>query len=309
VGVVNGVLYAVGGAQNATYESAVEAYDPISNSWSSKTPMPTARFAPAAGVVDGILYVAGGGNSGGSVGTLEAYDPVSNTWSTKAVMPTARYYLAGAVINETLYALGGYQNFSTVEAYNPETDSWKGVAPMPTGRIPGAGVIGGVLYAVGGYDYSGHTALATNEAFTPTPPGAAVLNGGNTFSGDQTVNGAMSATSFTGSGIGLTGVNAATLGGVTSTNYARLDIGNSFTGNQSISGNLSAAGSTTLGGGTPIVENISALFNPAFAALKPVTCATANFSLVRSKRRRYPCDRSAECKNVGGCYFELLGLG
>ena len=150
---------------------------------------------------------------------------------------------------------------------------------MPTGRIPGAKVVNSVLYAVGGYDYNAGTALGTNEAFTPIAPGTAMLAGGNTFSGNQTVNGAVSATSFTGSGMGLTGVNAVTLGGISSLSYARVDVGNSFTGNQSISGNLSTAGSTILGGGTPIVEHLSALFNPSIAALKPATCATANFTL------------------------------
>ncbi len=279
VGAINGVLYAVGGSLNGSNLSSVEAYNPVSNTWSTKAPMPTPTTGPAGDVVDGIFYVAGGANSSGSLSTLQAYDPATDSWLTKTSMPTPHYLLGAGVANEIFYALGGYQNIATVEAYDPRTDSWTGAPSMPTGRIPGAGVVNGVLYAVGGYDYNAGTALGTNEAFTPIAPGTAMLAGGNTFSGNQTVNGAVSATSFTGSGMGLTGVNAVTLGGIPSLSYARVDVGNSFTGNQSISGNLSTAGSTILGGGTPIVEHLSALFNPSIAALKPATCATANFTL------------------------------
>jgi len=71
--------------------------------------------------------------------------------------------------------------------------------------------------------------------------GLALLNGGNTFTGNQQVNGAVNATSFVGNGAGLTGVNASSLGGVASSNYARLDVGNSFNGNQAVNGSVAAA--------------------------------------------------------------------
>jgi hypothetical protein len=48
------------------------------------------------------------------------------------------------------------------------------------------------------------------SAATDDDSGLANLSGGNTFTGNQTVNGTVSATSFVGSGSGLTGVNAQT---------------------------------------------------------------------------------------------------
>ena len=155
--------------------------------------------------------------------------------------------------------------------------------------------------------------------------GFALLKGGNSFIGNQIVNGTVTAASFLGNGSGLNGVtassvscaacvgnlqlginyagstsqggvatnalsavqsnNATALGGIAASNYARSDVGNNFTGNQSIggsvsaSGNLSVAGTTIIGGGTPIVEHLSATFNPGLPALKPATCASANFTL------------------------------
>ncbi len=55
----------------------------------------------------------------------------------------------------------------------------------------------------------------------------------------------------------------------------------SVTGSGSIntSGTLTTAGSVTIGSGTAITKHLSIQVNPTFAALKPTTCATANFTL------------------------------
>jgi YVTN family beta-propeller protein len=95
------------------------------------------------------------------------------------------------------------------------------------------------------------------------------LNGGNTFTGNQTVNGNVSATTFAGNGAGLIGVNAATantanfatsagtagtatnalsLGSVPAGNYARLDIGNIFSASQTINNNLGVNGTLGVNG-------------------------------------------------------------
>ena len=79
--------------------------------------------------------------------------------------------------------------------------------------------------------------------------GFAQLNSANTFTGNQTVNGTLAATSFTGNGASLTGVNAVSLGGIGAGSYARLDIGNSFSGNQSIAGTLTATALSGSGSG------------------------------------------------------------
>ena len=142
----------------------------------------------------------------------------------------------------------------------------------------------------------------------------AMLNGHNTFNGNQIVNGLVSATNFTGNGSGLTSINPANiamgmanisilgnaatatsamtatlansaldatnadnLGGVPAASFARLDIGNAFTGNQSVTGNDTIAGSVSIGNGTAITQHLSALFNPSFPALSKGTCATASF--------------------------------
>jgi len=169
-GVINGLLYVVGGSDASTL-SSMEAYDPVANGWTTKAPMPTARSSLGAGVIDGILYAVGGNTSSGVSAAVEAYDPGTNTWTTKSPMPMACYGVATGVINGKLYVVGGYATGyrDTAEVYDPITDTWTSETPMLVARAYlRAGVINGVLYAVGGFNSSG-TALATVEAFTPSP--------------------------------------------------------------------------------------------------------------------------------------------
>jgi len=147
VGVVNGVLYAIGGETSGTQLATVEAYTPATNTWTTKAPMPIAGSCLAAGVVNNIIYVVGLGS------VLEAYDPSSNTWTTKAPMPTARSCSAVGVVNGILYVVGGTSgsNLGTVEAYVPSSNTWTTKTPMPLANSHLAvGVLNGVLYAVGG---------------------------------------------------------------------------------------------------------------------------------------------------------------
>jgi N-acetylneuraminic acid mutarotase len=179
VGVVNGILYAVGGYQSVggaqTAMRTVEAYDPVSDTWSAKNPLPTARGLLGVGVVNGILYAVGGTAPNNVV---EAYDPVANTWMTKAPMPTTRSGLGVGVLNGVLYAVGGVFSpgstsgfMNTVEAYDATTNTWTTKASMPSARSElGVGVLNNTLYAIGGFAMIAANTYAqagTNEAYSP----------------------------------------------------------------------------------------------------------------------------------------------
>jgi len=174
VGVVNGILYAVGGevANDCTFVNTLVAYDPLANTWTFKAPMPTKRQGLRAGVVNGVLYAVGGSTGcGPRTGSVEAYDPASDTWTTKASMPTPRTTHAVGVVNGVLYAVGGFSGapLSTVEAYDPVANTWTTKAPMPTARSGLAvGVVNGLLYAVGGSDGTANPTIPTTvEVYDP----------------------------------------------------------------------------------------------------------------------------------------------
>ncbi|MDP9024176.1 MAG: hypothetical protein M3N13_02220 [Candidatus Eremiobacteraeota bacterium] len=177
---INGTLYAVGGyalsgnrrTDNQTLVAldVVEAYNPATNTWTTKSHMNGAH-AGAASAQSGTLYIVGGIDAQNNYShVVEAYDPATDTWALKAPMPTARYDLAAGIINGTLYAVGGWGSAgvtNVVEAYNPGTNTWTAKPPMPTARY-GLTVRGidRQLYAVAGRDSSQLT-LSTVESYSP----------------------------------------------------------------------------------------------------------------------------------------------
>jgi N-acetylneuraminic acid mutarotase len=73
-GVIKGKLYAVGGGSISGDSNVVEAYNPATNTWSTKTSMPTAREGLGNGVTANKLYAVGGASHAlGYLNTVEAF--------------------------------------------------------------------------------------------------------------------------------------------------------------------------------------------------------------------------------------------
>src|SRR5262245_6224690 len=157
VGTVNGIIYVIGGRQGGTplYLGTNEAYDPATNSWSPKAPMPTPRsFDGTNGaVLGGKIYCVGGTASStpfctvsGCTNIVEVYDPANDTWATAGPLPSARCAPAVVAINGLLYVFGGYTcwystagggitySWDTVDVYDPATSSWTSCGAMPLPR-------------------------------------------------------------------------------------------------------------------------------------------------------------------------------
>lgn len=178
----NGKIYAIGGSVIVTQgtefptfgpASTVEEYDPATNTWATRTPMPTARSG--LGVVaasNGRLYAVGGSDVASVLPTVEEYDPATNRWAVKAAMPTARteFGLAAAA-DGAIYAVAGNANgrpLTVMETYDPTTNVWAARAHPPTARnaLGFATAGNGRMYAVGGQDVN-INALAVVEEYTP----------------------------------------------------------------------------------------------------------------------------------------------
>lgn len=136
--------------------SAVEIYDPRTDSWTIGAPMSRPRQVHASTFgTDGKLYVFGGcacvgglvATSGSdpavnaraalelleeshSIALTEVYDPAADRWEPRAPMPTPRQELTAATGRDGLiYVIGGSRGYAepgvdTVEIYNPATDTW-----------------------------------------------------------------------------------------------------------------------------------------------------------------------------------------
>lgn len=194
---VNGKIYVVGGAgirpgsgdtmilPSRLHQilDTVEEYDPATNSWRTRSPMPTPRNHHIAAGVGGKLYAIGGRigaafiTRASNTDMVEAYDPANDSWTPPLErMPTPRSAMAAAVHNNRIYVGGGeFQDrrmlgaFRAVEAYDPAQNRWDIMPSMPNPRHGLAGgVIGDRLYLVSGDAQSAgngaHTDVAFNQA-------------------------------------------------------------------------------------------------------------------------------------------------
>ena len=177
---LNGKIYVIGGASThpGSKETAVhparphrsvaanEVYDPATNSWETRSPMPTARNHAAVGVVNNKINVIGGrigaafmAVPASNTDIVEEYDPATDQWGgLKAPMPTPRSAFAWGTYRSRIYVAGGemrnaqsYGTYRAVEAYDPAANRWSILPPMQVPRHGLAGdVIGNRLHLVSG---------------------------------------------------------------------------------------------------------------------------------------------------------------
>ena len=154
-------------------------------------------------------------------------EPVGNNTSTPSGTLNLLFGEGATKPSETglNIASNGQIKFATGQTF-PGTGTGDGTV---TSVATGLGLKGGPI-----------TTSGTLTIDTSVVPQLAVAN---TFAANQTVNGSVTATSFTGNGSGLTNVTAANsneLGGLSSSAYAQLAAANTFTANQTVTGEITA---------------------------------------------------------------------
>jgi N-acetylneuraminic acid mutarotase len=177
IGVTDGQLYVIGGYTQSGLTvwhpvAMVYAYNPATDTWVERAPMPTARGALSVTEHEGKLYAIGGYDRKANSAAVEIYDPESNTWAVRASLPTPRDHLTTAMVSGKVYAIGGRlngdyrRNLSVTEVYDPVTDRWARAADLPTARSGiTASEVGGRVYVFGGE--GGDGTFRENEAYDP----------------------------------------------------------------------------------------------------------------------------------------------
>jgi N-acetylneuraminic acid mutarotase len=181
----DGLIYVIGGIRNSNpggITGVVEAYNPVTDSWTTRAPMLTPRYGFAAVVgSDGLIYTIGGPyndsqppyQDGQSV-LVEAYNPATNTWSPMPSLPNGRYHPAAvAAPDGNIYVTGGFsvaptETLGSIARFTPGGSSWTTLSPIMTSARSAHGVVvgdGGKIYAVAGYN--GSQELTTLEHYTP----------------------------------------------------------------------------------------------------------------------------------------------
>jgi len=159
----DGRLYLFGGYRSTGRfpfdpTDAVYAYDPRTDTWSARSPMPAGpRGAFTAVTAGGRIHVIGGAQNNG-LDRHEVYDPATDRWSTAPALPTPRSGLSAALLGREIVTTGGYvlgaggvRSFATVEAYDLDTGAWRALPDLPAARFGvGAAALGGRLYVFGG---------------------------------------------------------------------------------------------------------------------------------------------------------------
>jgi len=203
-------IYVIGGTSGWSSSSSTvktglnEVYDPATDTWETKTSMPTKRYQMEANAVDGKIYVIGG-RTGGQYTTValnEVYDPETDTWTTKEPIPYPVVSYASTVVDNNIYVIGGQDEFHDqlnldfTQIYDTETDTWSQGTHIPAATWQAAaGATTGTMapkriYVLGGeggfaeplnqnYIYDPETDVWTTGTPIPTPrinPAVTVVN-------------------------------------------------------------------------------------------------------------------------------------
>jgi len=144
---------------SGTWGSTVNyEYDPKTDRWRERAPLPIGLSHPGAVGLNGKLYVFGGFtnlvHANAQIVAL-AYDPATDKWQELAPMSTALGAVAVATVDGKIHAFGGRPRdplpVDFHEAYDPATNQWSKKAPMPKPRDHhGVAVIDGKIHVVGG---------------------------------------------------------------------------------------------------------------------------------------------------------------
>ncbi len=125
IAVYQNKIYCIGGRtsiplfNSQTFTAITQVYDPETDTWQTKTPLPKIEWPLQAGVVDGKIYVIG------RSGATYAYDPTKDSWTTKANSPSVNTNpisgFVAAVFDNKIYVIG-ISGLNLI--YDPLTDAW-----------------------------------------------------------------------------------------------------------------------------------------------------------------------------------------
>ena len=175
---LNGLLHGIGGAVGDTSESKQSidwhlVYEPKSDRWSRRAPLPTDRDHIGALALGDVIHVVGGrvNNFHTNSNLHHVYSSQSDKWEMRRPLPTARSGHGAVLYRGKIFVMGGEGSdrvFGQNEAYDPQKDSWEQYAPMPTPRHGlGAATVGNAIHVAGGGPVmGGGVQSAVHEAFT-----------------------------------------------------------------------------------------------------------------------------------------------
>src|SRR5439155_15456730 len=178
----NGKVYIIAGFDAFfTPQNQVWEYDPVANTYTTKTPMPTGSGNVPGALLGSEIFVVGGAIPNTAA---YAYNPTTDTWRSITPPSPADCQAGGAfALNGQLWLVGCLDQDGTVaKVYDPVSDTWSLGPPLNTSQEGGSAtalynargfVAGG---AAGGNPSTTVESVGACPSGTPTPtPGRIVL--------------------------------------------------------------------------------------------------------------------------------------
>ena len=131
--VLQGKIYAIGGWNIEEVLNVVEAYDPVTNTWEAKKPMPVQRALFGITSLSGRIFTIGGLSTFNDnvddevLKRVDVYNPALDEWVVDEAaplprVPRARAGIPATVVGNKIYVPGGraaIQSFPSIYEYTP----------------------------------------------------------------------------------------------------------------------------------------------------------------------------------------------
>lgn len=158
----DGLLLIGGFNEDGGFSDAVEHYDPLTQTWTRRSPWPDPGLAWSVWVGDRLCTLGGYDDIEADVRSVVwCYDPPSDSWTQAASLPRRYSSFYPTVYDGKIWIPGGTEvdSNSLVEpidelwAYDPATDAWTQHASLPAPRgLAAVHTLGDHLYMLGGWD-------------------------------------------------------------------------------------------------------------------------------------------------------------
>ncbi|MBN8705684.1 MAG: hypothetical protein J0L62_07390 [Bacteroidetes bacterium] len=85
----------------------VESFNPVTQIWTKRADIPTARGGLGSAVLNDKIYTFGGEMVWHCLDQMERYDPLTDTWEILDPLPEGRHGIIGGVIDQNIHLIAG----------------------------------------------------------------------------------------------------------------------------------------------------------------------------------------------------------
>lgn len=174
---IAGGISNVGGAgmQNGGASTLVEEYDPATERWRVRAPLPRALTHVGLAALAGKIYSIGGflrDVHQEAQSDVFVYDPTTDQWRALPSLPEPRGSIGAVALNGRIHAIGGRDPTDHVQAtheiFDPAKQTWTSAAPLPVARDHLSAVVAdGKIHVIGGRTADYTQVTAYHDVYDP----------------------------------------------------------------------------------------------------------------------------------------------